>query len=234
LSQAIHSLSRITPSEASIGADQLLPSVERDTQMCGDCSPSSASVVTSQTPCTASNATDGSEPAASGPGGVAFAVIPGTKLRCHVLPASFDTAVPMFEAAPSSRRPTWNTATTVDPDAALSGSTAVSCWLSSFVYGSTESRRDTTSQLAATRSAASALTMSVPTPQSTLSTPPNATWTRSAPPPASTRSAACVPTISSARFEPWIVAAAAVEVSARSRRTGRRRRTLAAQSTLAA
>ena len=64
---------------------------------------------------------------------------------------------------------------------ALSGSTAVSCWLSSFAYGSTESRRETISQFEATRSAASALTMSMPAPQSTRSTPPNAACTRSAP-----------------------------------------------------
>src|SRR6478736_1457764 len=106
-------------------------------------------VLTSQTPCTASKATDGSDAAVSGPGGVAFAVVAGRKLRCQVRPASVDTAVPIFEAAPASRRPTWNAATTVDPDDALSGSTAVSCWLSSFTYGSTESRRDTISQFGA-------------------------------------------------------------------------------------
>ena len=84
--------------------------------MCGDCSPSSVSVLTSQTPCTASNATDGSDACGLGPRRGRVRRVPGRKLRCHVLPASVDTAVPMFEAAPSARRPTWNTATTVDPD----------------------------------------------------------------------------------------------------------------------
>ena len=44
------------------------------------------------------------------------------------------------------RRPSWNAATIVEPKEKLSGSTAVSCWLSGFVYGSTESRRATVSQ----------------------------------------------------------------------------------------
>ena len=34
------------------------------------------------------------------PGGVAFAVVPGRKLRCQVRPASVDTAVPMFDGGP--------------------------------------------------------------------------------------------------------------------------------------
>src|SRR5581483_7281027 len=62
------------------------------------------------------------------------------------------------------------------------GSTPVSCWLSVFVYGSSEIRRETTSQFDATTSARSALTMSLPAPQSTRSMPPHATWTRSLPP----------------------------------------------------
>ena len=48
----------------------------------------------------------------------------------------------MFAAAPAARRPSWNTATIVDPNEKLSGSTAVSCWLSAFVPASSESRRD--------------------------------------------------------------------------------------------
>ncbi len=59
----------------------------------------------------------------------------------------------MFDAAPLSKRPSWYAATTVDPHEKLSGSTAVSCWLAGFVDASTESRRETTSQFAATRSA---------------------------------------------------------------------------------
>src|SRR5579864_8622547 len=127
----------------------------------------------------------GSEAAVSGPGGEALTVVAGRNPRVHVRPSFRETAVPMFEAAPFwSRRPSWNAATTVSPHEALSGSTAVSCWLSAFLYGSTERRRETTSQLDATLSVASALTMSRPAPQSTLSVAPHATWTRSLPAPA--------------------------------------------------
>ena len=44
----------------------------------------------------------------------------------------------MLSAAPSNRRPTWKVATVVRPTVKLSGSTWVSCWLSTFVYGSRE------------------------------------------------------------------------------------------------
>ncbi len=64
----------------------------------------------------------------------------------------------MSAAAPPERRPTWNAATTVDPKEKLSGSTALSCWLSGFANGSTESRRETVSHVAATLSPRSALT----------------------------------------------------------------------------
>ena len=93
----------------------------------------------------------------------------------------------MLDAPPLAKRPTWYAATTVEPQAKLSGSTAVSCWLAGFVEGSTDSRCETTSQFAETRSAASALTMSRPPPQSTRSTPPQAAWTRSFPGPGGDR-----------------------------------------------
>src|SRR5207248_2078724 len=179
----------------------------------------------SQTPWTASYATAGSEAANSGPGGVALTVVAGRKLRFQLRPASTETAVPMFDAAPFSRRPTWKAATTVDPKEKLSGSTAVSCWLSPFAYGSTDRRRDTISQLAATTSLPSALTTSFPGPQSTRSLPPKAACTRLLPPAATRRSGCGVPRTSSPRFEPWIVAAVAVDASRSSSRTGRRRRT---------
>ena len=153
---------------------------------------------------------------ARGPGGTAFLVVPGRNARVQVRPSSRETAVPMFEAAPpSSRRPTWNTATTVSPQAELSGSTAVSCWLSAFLYGSTESRRETISQFEATLSTASALTMSIPAPQLTVSVPPNAACTRSFPAPATMRSGVGVPMIRSAVFVPRIVAAVAVDANSR-------------------
>src|SRR3954462_9309399 len=44
----------------------------------------------------------------------------------------------MLRAPPSNTRPTWKTATTFLPNAAESGSTSVSCWLSPFRYGSRE------------------------------------------------------------------------------------------------
>ena len=48
----------------------------------------------------------------------AFTLTPLRMLRCHVRPASCDTAMPMFEAAPSTRRPSWYAATTVEPRSA--------------------------------------------------------------------------------------------------------------------
>ena len=132
-------------------------------------------MATSQTPCSASYATVGSEAAVSGPAGFDEPVTPGSALRCQVRPPSRETAVPMFAAAPEERRLSWNATTTVDPNEKLSGSTAVSCWLSEFVYGSTDNRRDTFSQFAATLSLRSALTTSCwPVPQLTESTPPQA------------------------------------------------------------
>ena len=55
-------------------------------------------------------------------------------------PESLDTAQPMFDAPPSSNRPTWKVLTTVDPNEKLSGSTSVAWWLGPAVYGSVLSR----------------------------------------------------------------------------------------------
>src|SRR5579862_9779096 len=113
---------------------------------------------------------------------------------------------------------------TVFPNEALSGSTAVSCWLSVFVYGSTDSRRDTTSQFAAIVSSRSALTMSLPGPQSTRSLPPNATWMKSLPARDLIVSGAEVPMIVSLRLVPRGAAAAAVDTQTRASTSGARRR----------
>ena len=182
------------------------------------------SVPASQVLCIASYATVGSDAAVSGPAGRELTVTAGSALRCQVRPASCETAVPMFAAAPAERRPSWNTATIVEPNEKLSGSTAVSCWLSAFVVASTERRRATVSQ-PLSRSPASALTRSLPAPQSTVSTPPKAACTKSLPAPALIVSGAAVPTSSSPRTVPAIVAApaGATRTSARSRtrrRTG--------------
>ena len=42
----------------------------------------------------------------------------------------------MLDAPPSKKRPDWKAETIVDPDANVSGSTCVLCWLEGFVYGS--------------------------------------------------------------------------------------------------
>src|SRR2546423_343883 len=42
----------------------------------------------------------------------------------------------MLEDPPSKKRPTWNVDTRVLPDANVSGSTSVACWLDALVYGS--------------------------------------------------------------------------------------------------
>jgi len=42
----------------------------------------------------------------------------------------------MLDAPPSKKRPVWNAEITVEPNAKVSGSTWVACWLSGLVYGS--------------------------------------------------------------------------------------------------
>ncbi|HEY1366849.1 MAG TPA: hypothetical protein VGF23_07040 [Gaiellaceae bacterium] len=175
----------------------------------------------SHVPCSASYATAGSEARFTVPGGDDSTVRPGNAPVRHVRPASVEVANPMLEAAPSSNRPSWKVATTVEPNAKPSGSTAVSCWLSGLVERSFDRRRETTSQSRVTRSARSAETTSRPGPQAIESRPPNAAWTRSSPPRAEIRSAAFVPRSASARLVPWIVAAVAGAARAATRSNGR-------------
>jgi hypothetical protein len=56
----------------------------------------------------------------------------------HVAPPSSVVAQPIPDAPAVDMRPSWKAATTVSPNAKLSGSTAVSCCPDSFVSGSTE------------------------------------------------------------------------------------------------
>src|SRR6266705_4237658 len=70
------------------------------------------------------------------PAGVAKTVLEGRNPDVQDLPPLVDVAKPMFEAPPSKNRPTWNAETIVDPEAKVSGSTSVLCWLVAFVYGS--------------------------------------------------------------------------------------------------
>jgi hypothetical protein len=82
----------------------------------------------------ASKATLGSLTRANVP--PAKVVIPGRNPLFQELPPSPERAQPMFDAPPSKNRPTWNADTIVDPDAKVSGSTSVACWLVLLVYGS--------------------------------------------------------------------------------------------------
>src|SRR5437899_12933011 len=70
------------------------------------------------------------------PAGVAKTVLEGRNPDVQDLPPLVEVAKPMFEAPPSKNRPTWNAETIVDPEANVSGSTSVLCWLDVFVYGS--------------------------------------------------------------------------------------------------
>ena len=164
---------------ADTGAPQCTPSLERWTST-AERSVSTASEAISQTPCWASKATLGSLTIGHGPAGVEFAVVEGRNPRVHVRPPFCENEKPMFEAPPPEIRPLWNTARTDEPTANESGSTCVSCWLCGFRYGSREISRLTTSQSRATRSTASAVTMSRPRPQETASRTPFQAWMRSA------------------------------------------------------
>src|SRR5204862_1812863 len=184
LSQAIRSLSRrsgpsVGATVAVTGASQCTPSRERLTRT-AERSLTTASDATSQTPCCASKATLGSLTIGHGPAGVELAVVEGRKPRVHVAPRLRENEKPMLEAPPPKIRPLWNTARTDEPTANESGSTCVSCWLCGFRYGSREISRLTTSQSRATRSDASAVTMSRPRPQETVSRTPFQAWMRSA------------------------------------------------------
>src|SRR5437762_2739896 len=116
----------------------------------------------SHTRWTASYATDGSLTRSNG----LFAapeekVMPGRNPGGpHVAPPSPDRTNPMSVAPPLKNRPTWKVPTTVLPNAKVSGSTSVACWLVGLVNGSelTRVRGTFACAGAAPRSAATATT----------------------------------------------------------------------------
>src|ERR1700735_1420668 len=71
-------------------------------------------------------------------------VIPGSEPCFHVAPPSVEVAQPISDAPPSSKRPCWNVATSVEPYDATSGSTSGLCWLDVWLNGSTLSLRNFT------------------------------------------------------------------------------------------
>src|SRR5438874_5994315 len=95
-----------------------------------------ASAAISHTWWRGSKPTLGSLARSYGPAGEELAVSDGRNPLLHVAPASFDVAQPMSELPPSVKRPDWNAETIVFPDANVSGSTCVWCWLVVFVKGS--------------------------------------------------------------------------------------------------
>ena len=123
------------------------------------------SVAASQVPWTASYAMTGSLARSAEPGRGEESVTPGSKPVFHVAPASREVEKPIATAPPSKTRPVWNTETTVEPNANVSGSTCVACWPIGSLVGSLEICRETTSQSRETTSTASAVTMSRPAPQ---------------------------------------------------------------------
>src|SRR6266852_8736232 len=70
------------------------------------------------------------------PGGVALTVLDGMKPWVQVSPPLVEVAKPMLEAPPLKKRPTWKAETIILPEAKVSGSTSVLCWLVLLVYGS--------------------------------------------------------------------------------------------------
>src|SRR5438128_7469876 len=69
-------------------------------------------------------------------GGVELTVAEGRKPLVQLLPPSVEVAKPMSEAPPLKKRPTWKVETKVEPEAKVSGSTSVACWLVLLVNGS--------------------------------------------------------------------------------------------------
>src|SRR5579872_1085594 len=55
--------------------------------------------------------------------------MPGKKPWVQVDPPFVEVAKPMSEEPPSEIRPVWNADTMVEPNAKVSGSTSVACWL---------------------------------------------------------------------------------------------------------
>src|SRR5216684_2328352 len=70
------------------------------------------------------------------PAGVEKGVVPGRKPFLKLLPPLLEVAKPMSEAPPLKKRPTWKAETKVEPEAKVSGSTSVACWLVLLVNGS--------------------------------------------------------------------------------------------------
>src|SRR2546426_6550695 len=70
------------------------------------------------------------------PGGVAKTVLDGRKPLVKLFPPLVEVAKPMLEAPPLKKRPTWKAETKVEPEARVSGSTSVACWLVLLVNGS--------------------------------------------------------------------------------------------------
>ena len=68
----------------------------------------------------------------------------------------------MSEAPPLKNRPTWKVARTVDPEAKVSGSTSVACWLVGLVNGSALTRVSGTLAEAAAANAKRAMAANVP------------------------------------------------------------------------
>ena len=160
-------------------------------------------VAASHVPCAASYTTTGSLARSAGPGRGDESVRPGSRPAFQVAPPSREVAKPMATAPPSKTRPTWTTATTVEPKANVSGSACVACWPIGSLVRSAETCRDTTSQSRWTRSEASAVTMSRPGPQATRSRVPSpCAGTRSSPLPAAIVSRPGPPRITSAPVSP--------------------------------
>jgi hypothetical protein len=70
------------------------------------------------------------------PWGVEKVVVPGKNPFVKLDPPLVDVAKPMSDAPPSKKRPTWKADTQVLPEAKVSGSTSVLCWLVVLVNGS--------------------------------------------------------------------------------------------------
>src|SRR6478752_5317282 len=92
----------------------------------------------SHAPCRASNATDGSLTRSNGlPAAPELNVRPGRNPGApQVAPPFPERTKPISVDPPLKKRPTWNALTTVLPNAKVSGSSSVACWLEELVNGS--------------------------------------------------------------------------------------------------
>src|SRR5476649_810975 len=91
---------------------------------------------TIQTPCAASNTTAGSLTASYLLWIPCVFVMPGKNPKFQVTPPSCDVAQPMSAPPPPKTRPVWNALTMELPNANVSGSTSVRCWLAELWNGS--------------------------------------------------------------------------------------------------